>query len=105
MKKRHSILLASLLIFTISCNSSSNEQTFDSSKITRASEAEVEKVVEDFILVEDGGTIEIPAGFFELNTQLIIDNKTNITIKGAGMDKTFLSFKGLQTGGERASKS
>lgn len=96
----HSILSASLLILAISCSSSSNEQTFDSSIITRASEAEVEKVVEDFILVEDGGTIEIPAGFFELNTQLIIDNKTNITIKGAGMDKTFLSFKGLQTGGE-----
>jgi parallel beta-helix repeat protein len=100
MKMLHSILSASLLILAISCSSSSNEQTFDSSTITRASEAEVEKVVEDFILVEDGGTIEIPAGFFELNTQLIIDNKTNITIKGAGMDKTFLSFKGLQTGGE-----
>ncbi|MFT4857176.1 MAG: parallel beta-helix repeat protein [Algoriphagus sp.] len=100
MKKFHSILLASLLILSISCSSSSDEQTFDSSKITRASEAEVEKVVEDFIMVEDGGTIEIPAGFFELNTQLIIDNKTDITIKGAGMDKTFLSFKGLQTGGE-----
>jgi parallel beta-helix repeat protein len=100
MKMLHSILSASLLILAISCSSSSNEQTFDSSIITRASEAEVEKVVEDFILVEDGGTIEIPAGFFELNTQLIIDNKTNITIKGAGMDKTFLSFKGLQTGGE-----
>jgi parallel beta-helix repeat protein len=100
MKMLHSILSASLLILAISCSSSSNEQTFDSSTITRASEAEVEKVVEDFILVEDGGTIAIPAGFFELNTQLIIDNKTNITIKGAGMDKTFLSFKGLQTGGE-----
>jgi parallel beta-helix repeat protein len=100
MKKLHLILLASLLILSISCSSSSDEQTFDSSKITRASEAEVEQVVEDFIMVEDGGTIEIPAGFFELNTQLIIDNKTDITIKGAGMDKTFLSFKGLQTGGE-----
>jgi len=100
MKKFHSILLASLLILSISCSSSSDEQTFASSKITRASEAEVEKVVEDFILVEDGGTIEIPAGFFELNTQLIIDNKTDIIIRGAGMDKTFLSFKGLQTGGE-----
>ena len=100
MKKLHSILLASLLILAISCSSTSDEQTFDSSKVARVSEAEVEKVVEDFIMVEDGGTIEIPAGFFELNTQLIIDNKTDIIIRGAGMDKTFLSFKGLQTGGE-----
>jgi parallel beta-helix repeat protein len=89
-----------LLVFAASCSSSSNEQTFDSSKVARASESEVEKVVEDFILVEDGGIIDIPAGFYELNTQLIIDNKTNITIKGAGMDQTFLSFKGLQSGGE-----
>ncbi len=100
MKKLDSILFISLLILANSCSSSSNERTFDSSKVARASEEEVEKVVEDFIMVEDGDTIEIPAGFFELNTQLIIDNKTNITIKGAGMDKTFLSFKGLQTGGE-----
>lgn len=57
-------------------------------------------MVEDFILIEDGGIINIPAGFYELNTQLIIDDKTNITIKGAGMDQTFLSFKGLQSGGE-----
>jgi parallel beta-helix repeat protein len=89
-----------LLVFVASCSSSSNEQTFDSSKVARASASEVEKVVEDFILVEDGGIIDIPAGFYELNTQLIIDNKTNITIKGAGMDQTFLSFKGLQSGGE-----
>lgn len=100
MKKLHSFFLTSLLILAISCSSSSNEQTFDSSKIARASKAEVEKVVEEFIMVEDGGTISIPAGFFELSTQLIIDNKANITIKGAGMDKTFLSFKSLQTGGE-----
>jgi parallel beta-helix repeat protein len=89
-----------LLVFAASCSSSSNEQTFDSSKVARASASEVEKVVEDFILVEDGGIIDIPGGFYELNTQLIIDNKTNITIKGAGMDQTFLSFKGLQSGGE-----
>lgn len=100
MQKIHPILFSSLLVFAISCSSSSNERTFDSSKVARASDAAVEKIVEDFILVEDGGTIDIPAGFYELKTQLIIDNRINITIKGAGMDKTFLSFKDLQTGGE-----
>ena len=100
MKKISTILFIPLLILAISCSSSSNEQTFDSSKIARVSEQQVEQVIADFIMVEDGGIIEIPAGFYQINTQLIIDNKSNITIKGAGMDQTFLSFKGLKSGGE-----
>jgi parallel beta-helix repeat protein len=83
-----------------SCSNSSNEQTFDSSKLTRMSLEEVEKVVEDFIMAEDSTIIEIPEGFFELNTQLILDNKSLIKIKGKGMDKTVLSFKNLKSGGE-----
>tara|TARA_R110002020_G_scaffold138235_1_gene308072 strand:- start:406 stop:1593 length:1188 start_codon:yes stop_codon:yes gene_type:complete len=64
------------------------------------SQEQTEKVIEDFIMAEDGATIEIPGGFYELNTQLIIDNKSNITIKGAGLMETVLSFKNLKTGGE-----
>lgn len=82
------------------CGSSTTEQTFDSSKLRVASEAEVEKVIEDFILAEDSSTIIIPEGFYALTTQLILDNKKNIQIKGAGMDKTVLSFSRLKSGGE-----
>jgi parallel beta-helix repeat protein len=93
-----------LVIFSLSllsgCNSSTNEQLFDSSKLSRASAQEVEKVVEQFILAEDSTVIEIPAGFFELKTQLILDNKNDITIRGAGMTETVLSFKDLKAGGE-----
>jgi parallel beta-helix repeat protein len=93
-----------LVIFSLSlltgCNSSTNEQLFDSSKLSRASTQEVEKVVEQFILAEDSTVIEIPAGFFELKTQLILDNKNDITIRGAGMTETVLSFKDLKAGGE-----
>ena len=74
--------------------------TYDSSQLTRVSAQEVEKVVEDFIMAEDSTTIEIPAGYYELSTQLILDNKNNIIIKGAGMDQTVLSFKNLKSGGE-----
>ena len=83
-----------------SCGFQSHEQSFDSSMLTRASVEEVEQLVESFILAEDSSTIVIPSGFFELETQLILDNKSNIHIKGEGMDKTVLSFKGLQSGGE-----
>lgn len=89
-------LLASL----VGCSSTTNEMTYDSSQLTRVSAEEVEKVVEDFIMAEDSATIEIPAGFYELSTQLILDNKNHIIIKGAGMDQTVLSFKNLKSGGE-----
>ncbi|MBN7811679.1 right-handed parallel beta-helix repeat-containing protein [Algoriphagus sp. H41] len=92
------VLLVSLAAF--SCGSSTTEQSFDSSRLTRMSQEEVEKVVEAFILAEDSSTIEIPEGFYELSTQLILDNRKSVTIKGAGMDKTVLSFRNLKSGGE-----
>jgi len=90
-------LLGSLLF---SCGSESTERTFDSSSLRRASLDEVDQLVESFILAEDSSTIEIPSGFYELNTQLILDNKSHIRIKGAGMDQTVLSFRNLKSGGE-----
>lgn len=100
MKKFWIIPALASLLFMASCNSSSNEQTFDSSSLTRASEAEVEQIIEAFIMAEDGATIEIPSGFYDFNTQLIIDNKSDITIKGQGMEQTVLSFRNLKAGGE-----
>lgn len=93
-----SLLFISILLF--SCSSSSDEKTIDSDEVVRATEAQVEKLIEEFILVEEGGTVNIPAGFYDIKTQLILDNINNVTIKGAGMDKTVLSFKNLKTGGE-----
>ncbi|GAB2496552.1 parallel beta-helix domain-containing protein [Algoriphagus taiwanensis] len=97
--KALSLFLLSGLIL-MGCDSSTYEQTFDTSKIRRASLEETEAIVEAFILAEDSSTIIIPEGFYNLNTQLILDNKTGVKIKGAGMDKTVLSFRNLQTGGE-----
>ncbi|TVP44758.1 MAG: hypothetical protein EA341_16200 [Mongoliibacter sp.] len=104
MKTFHSILI---LIFSIlfsplfsACNSTNTEMTFDSSKLERISQEDVDKIVEAFILAKDGDVIEIPSGFYNLKTQLILDNKNNITIKGAGMAETVLSFRELRSGGE-----
>ena len=52
------------------------------------------------ITAKEGETIEIEAGTFYLTTSLSLDNKKNITIKGRGMDKTILSFKGQVEGAE-----
>lgn len=98
--RMQSACLVAALSILLSCSNSTNEQLFDSSKLTRASTEEVEKVIEQFILAKDSSVIEIPAGFFELKTQLILENKSDIKIKGAGMQETVLSFKDLKAGGE-----
>lgn len=101
-KPCYSFLSILLLIsgILVSCNDNSSEMTYDSSKLTRASQDEVDQVVEAFVMAKDGDIIEIPAGFYNLKTQLILDNKSNITIKGAGMAETVLSFRELRSGGE-----
>ena len=57
-------LLILFSIFTLfACGSSSNEQSFDSSKVARMSQEEVEQVIEAFIMAEDSSTIQIPKAF------------------------------------------
>ena len=53
-----------------------------------------------FQLAKDGETIELPAGHFKFTKALILDGLKNIRIKGAGIDKTVLSFREQQEGAE-----
>lgn len=63
-----------------------------------------EKIQKEFqeklILVEDGGTVEFPAGKFLFKKALSMEGKKNVTIKGAGTQKTILSFLGQTEGAE-----
>ena len=66
-----------------------------------AAQPEVEKQIQTrLILAEDGDVIELPAGKTELSNTLWLDAKKNITIRGAGQDKTVLSFRNQQQGAE-----
>ncbi len=58
------------------------------------------KLQTDLIMVEDGGTITLDEGSFTLSGTLSMEGKKNVTIKGRGMGKTILSFKGQQSGAE-----
>jgi parallel beta-helix repeat protein len=58
------------------------------------------KIQTDFIEAQNGSTIELPAGTFQLDASLWLDDKKNVTIKGAGEDKTILNFKGQISGAE-----
>lgn len=58
------------------------------------------KLQTDLIMVEDGGTVTLDEGNFTLSGTLSMEGKKNVTIKGRGMGKTILSFKGQQSGAE-----
>ncbi|MEL6945536.1 MAG: parallel beta-helix domain-containing protein, partial [Bacteroidota bacterium] len=61
----------------------------------------IEKAIQtQLIMVEDGGMVELEAGTFEMSGSLSMDGKNDITIKGKGMDKTILTWKGQKTGAE-----
>jgi parallel beta-helix repeat protein len=53
-----------------------------------------------FIMAADGATIEAEEGNFSFSSTLSVEGKKNIIIKGKGIDKTILSFKGQNNGAE-----
>lgn len=59
-----------------------------------------ENIQEKLIDAKDGDIIEIPAGKFLFDRPLSLDGVPNVTIKGAGMEKTIISFKDQQAGAE-----
>lgn len=66
-----------------------------------SAQADFEKQIQtQFILAEEGTVIELPAGQFSLSNTLWLDSQKNIVIKGAGQDKTILSFKNQKQGAE-----
>ncbi len=62
---------------------------------------DIEKQLQtQLILSQDGDTIHLEEGHFKFSGSISLDDKKNIVIKGAGRDKTFLSFKGQSEGSE-----
>ncbi len=58
-----------------------------------------ERLQEALILAKSGDVIELDAGVFELTMGLSLD-ADNVTLKGAGHEKSILSFKGQNAGSE-----
>lgn len=52
------------------------------------------------ITAADGDTIDLPEGNFMFTRSLTMDGKSNIVIRGKGMDKTILSWKNQQEGAQ-----
>jgi parallel beta-helix repeat protein len=58
------------------------------------------KLQRQLITAKDGSTITIDAGNYTLSSSLSMEGKKKVTIKGAGMNKTILSFKNQTEGAE-----
>ncbi|GIV35070.1 MAG: hypothetical protein KatS3mg031_2605 [Chitinophagales bacterium] len=62
---------------------------------------DIEKQLQtQLILAADGDTLHLPEGYFKFSGSLSLDGKKSLVIRGAGMDKTVLSFKNQQEGSE-----
>lgn len=58
------------------------------------------KLQTDLIMVDDGGTIVLEEGRFTIDGTLSMEGKKHVTIRGKGIGKTILSYKGQQSGAE-----
>ncbi|MCB9032452.1 MAG: right-handed parallel beta-helix repeat-containing protein [Chitinophagales bacterium] len=93
MKKIIYLLL--LIILIVSCKTNTKKEA------EFVNDANFQKTLqEQFIMAEDGATIEIPDGNWILTKSLSIEGKNNITIKGNGKDKCILSFLNQTEGAE-----
>lgn len=81
------------ILFNTSCKSKAGKDLLVSEDFQKA-------VQEKFINAQNGDVIELPEGTFQLSKTLFLEGLNDITIKGQGKDKTFLSFKGQDEGSE-----
>jgi parallel beta-helix repeat protein len=83
------LILASL----VSCKQKAGKDLLKSDNFQKS-------LQEKFINAQAGDVIELPEGKFLLSSALSVEGIDNLTIKGAGKDKTILSFKGQVQGAE-----
>lgn len=87
---RYALFIASVLFVTCS---------------TQKSEPRVWQSIEQslqtqLITIQDGDTLFLPEGNFMFTKSLAMEGKSNITIRGKGIDKTILSFKNQTEGAQ-----
>jgi parallel beta-helix repeat protein len=65
-----------------------------------AQESPVKQMQRQFVTATDNSVITLPGGTYQLNVSLWLEGRKNVTIKGAGIDKTILNFAGQVSGAE-----
>ncbi|NNF33594.1 MAG: hypothetical protein HKN68_05775 [Saprospiraceae bacterium] len=59
-----------------------------------------DELLTQFIIAKDSSIIELPEGHFLFSRSLALEGVHHVTIRGKGIDKTVLSFKGQTEGAE-----
>lgn len=93
MSKFQVLIFLTISVFLFSCSTPESNENIQWKSIEKSLKTK-------FITASDGDVIDIPEGHYIFKGTIWLDGKKNITIKGAGLDKTFLSFKGQEEGAE-----
>lgn len=81
-----------LLFFIVACSTEAED-------IPLAEEV-YQRLQEQLIMAQPGEVIHIPEGKFRFDRPLSLDGVANVTLRGAGMNKTIISFLDQRTGAE-----
>ena len=92
-------LAASALVFLLSACNNQQPQSAEGERPAAATAEATEQLLEQLAAAKTGDVITIPAGVYSLDRSLSLA-APGVTIRGAGMDKTILSFKGQIAGAE-----
>ncbi|HVK53032.1 MAG TPA: parallel beta-helix domain-containing protein [Pseudoxanthomonas sp.] len=93
--KQRTVLMAGLALALVGCKPA----TEDTSPTSVANQDFAQKLHERLLDAKPGDVIEIPAGTYKFDRSLSL-RASGVTIRGAGMDQTVLSFKGQKAGAE-----
>ncbi|MBV1921819.1 MAG: right-handed parallel beta-helix repeat-containing protein [Pseudomonadales bacterium] len=88
-----------VVLLSLLCFSAAQAQDYDNVVVLEASETFSYDLREALLTAQPGTVIELPEGTFQFNSDVIILT-SHITLRGKGMDKTILSFKGQADGAE-----
>ncbi|MFV8783819.1 parallel beta-helix domain-containing protein [Microbulbifer sp. SA54] len=99
MKTTAKLGVVLLTALAVACSQEGNSGKAAESSAATASADFQKQLLKQLIQAQPGDVIEIPAGKYSLNRSLSL-NVDGVTIRGAGMDKTILSFKDQIQGAE-----
>ncbi|WP_193164968.1 parallel beta-helix domain-containing protein [Microbulbifer hainanensis] len=100
MKTAAYIGVALATVLATACSKDSGSARPEADVAQASASADFQKqLLKQLISAKPGDVIELPAGTYQLNRSLSLD-VDGVTIRGAGMDKTVLSFKNQIQGAE-----
>lgn len=100
MKKNLYVILTVITLLIVSFFFIKNEPLPSYNPERDYVEGKENEILSKFLLAKDSTVIELDEGCFLLSQSLSLDGVKHVTIKGKGLDKTILSFKGQTKGAE-----